>query len=157
MDLEQTVFEIVEKHLPDENHFIVDIKITQQGYKKLLNILIDADEGLNVNNCALVSRAVAEEIDAKELIEEAYVIEVSSPGVDFPLSSRRQYAKNIGRNLRVMLVDMEEMEGELLEVGQVGIKIKVKKKPKKGKKALEETMDLAFDQIKKSTVLVSFK
>ncbi len=157
MDLEQTVFEIVEKHLPDENHFIVDIKITQQGYKKLLNILIDADSGLNVDNCALVSRAVAEEIDAKELIEDAYVIEVSSPGVDFPLSSRRQYAKNIGRNLKVKLMDMAEMEGELLEVGQLGIKIKVKKKPKKGKKAIEETMDLAYDQIKKSTVLVSFK
>ncbi|WP_114747944.1 ribosome maturation factor RimP [Pleomorphovibrio marinus] len=157
MDLEQTVFEIVEKHLPDESHFIVEIKITQQGYKTLLSILIDADAGLHVDNCALVSRAVAEEIDAKELIEEAYVIEVSSPGVDFPLSSRRQYTKNIGRNIRAQLTSGMDVEGELLEVGQMGIKIKVKKKPKKGKKAIEETTELAFDQIKKSIVLVSFK
>lgn len=93
MDLRQTIEEIVEKHLPDSSHFVVDVQIVKKGNKKSLQILIDADHGINIDSCALVSRAVGEEIEAKELMDTAYVMEVSSPGVDFPLSSRRQYQK----------------------------------------------------------------
>lgn len=156
MELEQTIAEIVEKHLPDDSHFVVEVKVNQAGYKTLLNILIDADHGLNIDSCAKVSRQVSEEIEAKELISDAYTIEVSSPGVDYPLSSRRQYSKNQGRNLKVQQESGEVLEGVLKEVGQMGIVLIVKRK-EKGKKATEEEISIAFDQIKKSTVLVSFK
>jgi ribosome maturation factor RimP len=156
MDLRQTIEEIVEKHLPDSSHFVVDVQIVEKGNKKSLHILIDADHGINIDTCALVSRAVGEEVEAKELMDTAYVMEVSSPGVDFPLSSRRQYEKNIGRNLKVTLEEGEEKEGKLTEVDQRAIQIIVKKK-EKGKKFVEEPLSIPFDQIKKSIVLVSFK
>lgn len=156
MDLRQTIEEIVEKHLPDSSHFVVDVQIVKKGNKKSLQILIDADQGINIDSCALVSRAVGEEIEAKELMDTAYIMEVSSPGVDFPLSSRRQYQKNIGRNLKVNLEEGMEKEGKLTEVEQTGIQLLVKKK-EKGKKAVEEKLSIPFDQIKKSIVLVSFK
>ncbi|EON76991.1 hypothetical protein ADIS_2534 [Lunatimonas lonarensis] len=156
MELEQTIAEIVEKHLPDDSHFIVEVKVNQVGYKTVLGILIDADQGVNIDTCAKVSREVSEEIEAKELIPTAYTIEVSSPGVGYPLSSRRQYAKNEGRNLQVVLESGESVEGRLKEVGQTGIVLVVKQK-EKGKKATETEIALAFNQIKKSTVLVSFK
>ncbi|MEX2512980.1 MAG: ribosome maturation factor RimP [Cyclobacteriaceae bacterium] len=156
MNLKQTIEEIVEKHLPDDSHFIVDIQISEKGPKKALHILIDADQGVNIDGCAAVSRAVGEEIEAKGLIESAYVMEVSSPGVDYPLSSRRQYQKNIGRKLRVFMEGNGELEGKLTEVDQRGITLSVSKK-EKGKKATEEQLSIVFDQIKKSIVLVSFK
>ena len=156
MDLEQTISEIVEKHLPDDSHFVVEVKIGRQGPKRVLNILIDADGGVNIDSCARVSRAVSDELEAKNLIEEAYILEVSSPGVDYPLSSRRQYQKNIGRNLNVQLESGVTTEGLLKDVIQTGIVLAVKVK-EKGKKATEEEVGLAFDQIKKSTVMVSFK
>lgn len=156
MDLEQTISEIVEKHLPDDSHFVVEVKISRQGPKRVLNILIDADGGVNIDSCAKVSRAVSDEVEAKNLIEEAYILEVSSPGVDYPLSSRRQYQKNIGRNLNVQLESGVTTEGLLKAVIQTGIVLAVKVK-EKGKKATEEEVGLAFDQIKKSTVMVSFK
>lgn len=156
MDLEQTITEIVEKHLPDDSHFVVEVKLSRQGPKRALNILIDADGGVNIDACAKVSRAVSEEIEAKNLIEEAYILEVSSPGVDYPLSSRRQYQKNIGRTLHVQLENGESNEGQLKSVTQTGIVLTVKVK-EKGKKAAEEEVGVAFDQIKKSTVMVSFK
>jgi ribosome maturation factor RimP len=156
MDLEQTIAEIVEKHLPDDSHFVVEVKLSRQGPKRSLNILIDADGGVNIDGCAKVSRAVSEEIEAKNLIEEAYILEVSSPGVDYPLGSRRQYQKNIGRNLHVHLENGETKEGQLKAVIQTGIVLIIKVK-EKGKKATEEEVGVAFDQIKKSTVMISFK
>lgn len=156
MELEHTITEMVEKHLPDDTHFVVEVKVNQVGHKTMLGILIDADQGVNIDTCARVSRMVSDEIEAKELIPDAYTIEVSSPGVDYPLSSRRQYAKNIGRSLRVLLESGESVEGKLKEVGQTGIVLIVTQK-EKGKKATEVESILAFNQIKKSTVLVSFK
>jgi ribosome maturation factor RimP len=156
MDLEQTIAEIVEKHLPDDSHFVVEVKLSRQAPKRALHILIDADSGVNIDSCAKVSRAVSDEIEAKDLIEEAYILEVSSPGIDFPLNSRRQYQKNIGRNLSVLLENGEIREGQLKAVIQTGIVLIVKVK-EKGKKATEEEIGVSFDQIKKSTVMVSFK
>ncbi len=156
MSLKQTIEEIVGKHLPDDSHFIVDILISEGGPKRKISVLIDADGGLKIDTCALVSRAVGEEIEGKELIPEAYVLEVSSPGLDHPLTSRRQYEKNIGRKLKVNLEQGETWEGELLAVGTSAISLKVKQK-EKGKKATEKEMEVAFEQIKKSIVLVSFK
>lgn len=156
MSTKQVIEEIVEKHLPDESHFVVDVQIVDKGAKSQVKILIDADAGLNIDTCALVSRQVGEEIEAKELLEKAYVLEVSSPGLDFPLSSRRQYEKNIGRKIKVSLEDGKDIEGELLAVEPTGLQLKIKVK-EKGKKATEQTISVAFDQIKKSIVLVSFK
>jgi ribosome maturation factor RimP len=156
MSLKQTIEEIVEKHLPDASHFIVDIMLAEKAHKPHLKILIDADAGLSIDTCAKLSRSVGEEIEAKDILPDAYVLEVSSPGIDYPLSSKRQYAKNIGRKLKVSLIDGKEIEGELLFVGNADIQLKIKKK-EKGKKAAEEELNLPLDQIKKSIVLVSFK
>ncbi|MEX2592337.1 MAG: ribosome maturation factor RimP [Anditalea sp.] len=156
MGLKQTIEEIVEKHLPDESHFVVDVEISEIGAKQRIKILIDADAGLNINTCAMVSRAVGEEIEAKEILDEAYILEVSSPGLDYPLTSRRQYEKNVGRSLIVTLEENREIEGILQGVDHSAITLKVKKK-EKGKKATEEELKVALEQIRKSIVLVSFK
>lgn len=152
-----TIQEIVEKHLPDENHFIVEVILSEKSGKPHLNVLVDADEGVTIQACAKLSRAVSEELEAKELMPEAYVLEVSSPGVDYPLTSRRQYQKNIGRELKVTLNSGDEVQGKLLEVEEAGVKMLVKKKKEKGKKASEEEINLPFGEMKKSIVQVSFK
>ncbi len=87
---------------------------------------------------------------------DAYTIEVSSPGLDYPLSSKRQYLKNIGRDLKVTTSADKEVVGKLLEVDDAGIKMLVRKK-EKGKKAPEEEVSIPFEEVKKSIVQVSFK
>lgn len=156
MSTKQTIEEIASKHLPDESHFVVEVSIVDKGGKSQVKILIDSDTGLNIDTCAKVSRSVGEEIEAKEILDQAYVLEVSSPGLDYPLSSKRQYQKNIGRKLKVSLLEGKEVEGELINVSDSDITLKVKVK-EKGKKATEEELKIALDQIKKSIVLVSFK
>lgn len=155
-ELKYILEKIVEQHLPDESHFVVDVNLSEKGGKTVLYILIDADQGVTIDACAKLSRAVADEIETKNLIESAYTLEVSSPGVDYPLSSKRQYQKNVGRELQVLLQSGQDIQGKLEEVSDVGVTVLVKKK-EKGKKAVEETVSLSFEEIKKSIVQVSFK
>lgn len=154
--LNQTISEIASKHLPDDSHFLVGVLISEKSGKKVLNVLIDGDNGVNIKTCATVSRSISEEIEASEIIEDAYILEVSSPGVDYPLSGKRQYQKNIGRTLKVFLSEGSEVEGVLLEVLDTGIRLNSKKKGK-GRKMIEEEINLPLDEIKKSIVQVSFK
>lgn len=154
--LKQTIEELVLKHLPDDSHFLVEVKMEEKAGKIRLLILIDADQGVTIDSCALVSRAVSEELEANEIIDQAYLLEVSSPGLDYPLSSVRQYQKNIGRELKILLESGAELIGKLLEVQEDSLKLLVKKK-EKGKKATEEELLLPIKEIKKSIVQVSFK
>lgn len=155
-ELRQAIEELVEKHLPNDSHFVVEVKLEEKAGKTRVLILIDADQGITIEACAKVSRAVSEELEAKEMIGEAYVLEVSSPGLDFPLSSRRQYQKNIGRELKLTLTSGTDVLGKLLEMDSERVKLLVKKK-EKGKKATEEELLVPFTEIKKSIVQVSFK
>ncbi|WP_297336618.1 ribosome maturation factor RimP [Algoriphagus sp.] len=155
-ELREVLEEMVSGHLPDQSHFVVEVKISLKGDQTLLSILLDADQGVTIDTCARISRAVSNEIEEKNLIESAYRIEVSSPGVDYPLSSERQYIKNIGRELKVLLQNGLEIKGKLLAVAEGKITLLVKKK-EKGKKATEEETSHALEDIKKSIVQVSFK
>lgn len=154
--LKQAIEQLVEKHLPDESHFLVEVKMEEKAGKTRLLILIDADQGVTIEACARVSRKVSEELETNEMIEQAYNLEVSSPGLDYPLSSIRQYQKNIGRELKVQLKSGAELTGKLLETEEAAVKLLVKKK-EKGKKATEEEMLIPTDDIMKSIVQVSFK
>jgi ribosome maturation factor RimP len=95
------------------------------------------------------------ELETNELLDEAYTLEVSSPGLDYPLTEMRQYQKNIGRSLKVYLLSGEEVLGKLKEVEEQGIKLVVTKK-EKGKKSVEEEQSVSLNEIKKSIVQVSF-
>jgi ribosome maturation factor RimP len=74
------------------------------GNRKILRIFIDRNGGVSVENCASTSRYLSEELDKEEnadLIDGSYTIEVSSPGLDRPLKTKRDFERNLGRMLRV--------------------------------------------------------
>jgi ribosome maturation factor RimP len=154
-DLKHVIVDLVEKHLPDAEHFIVEVKIERVADKTKVLVLVDADQGMTIASCALLSRALSGELETSDLLEEAYTLEVSSPGLDYPLTEKRQYLKNLGRLLKVYLVTGEEVLGKLKEVEELGIKLGVTKK-EKGKKSIEEERIVSFTEIKKSIVQVSF-
>jgi len=154
-DLKHVILDLVEKHLPDEEHFIVEVKIDRVADKTKILILVDANQGMTIAACASLSRALSGELETNELLEEAYTLEVSSPGLDYPLTEKRQYQKNIGRTLKVFLLSGEEVSGKLKEVEEQGIKLVFTKK-EKGKKSVEEEHSFAFNELKKSIVQVSF-
>lgn len=155
MNIEQRVRELVEEKIADRpEFFIVDIKMHPNGR---LVILMDGDNGIGIADCAAISRTVGFHLEEENVIEQAYHLEVSSPGLDYPLSTQRQYQKNVGRNLSIKLADVpDKREGKLLEVQEAGILIEESIK-EKGKKAVLEQNLIPFDQITETKVLISFK
>ena len=155
-ELKHIIQELAQKHLPDESHFIVEIGLEEKGDSSRVVLLIDSDQGITIETCVKISRAISEEIESFELIGQSYILEVSSPGLDYPLTTKRQYLKNLGRELKVYFNSGTDLIGKLTGVGDSEFKILVKKK-EKGKKATEEELMVPFGAIKKSIVQVSFK
>ena len=116
-------------------------------------ILVDGDECISVDICADISRSVSEELESLNMFEESYTLEVSSPGLDFPLTSERQYNKNIGRQLKIELISGERVKGDLTRTDNSGITLKINT----GKKKEDEDLFIPFSDIISSKVLVAFK
>lgn len=144
---------VAEKIADREDLFLVDASMQPGG--KLI-ILLDGDNGVSIQDCVAVSRHVGFHLEEEDLIADAYNLEVSSPGVDIPLVSVRQYRKNIGRSLQIKLIEGTEKEGKLLDVSEEAITVEEKIK-EKGKKAVSQQTEIPFTQIISSKVLISFK
>jgi ribosome maturation factor RimP len=152
--IEKRVTELVEEKIADKpDLFLVDVKLAPTG--KLM-ILVDGDKGVDVGVCAQISRYVGHQLEEEGLIEKVSNLEVSSPGIDAPLSLNRQYLKNIGRNVSVKTTDGSKKEGKLLSATDEAVTIEEKIKPKGKKAELVETA-IPLDQITETKVLISFK
>lgn len=154
MNVEQRVKELVAEKIADRpDLFIVDVKMQSNGK---LSILVDGDNGIGIADCAAISRHVGHVLEEENTIEQAYNLEVSSPGIDTPLHSVRQYQKNQGRSVAVRTHENQKREGKLLEVTDSGIRIEEKIKEKGKKSELVENF-IPFEQIAETKVLISFK
>lgn len=131
--------------------FIVSTKFDPG--KKKLEVFIDGDEGLAIGKCAKINRFLQNFLDEENLLGEKYVLDVSSPGVGNPLQSIRQYRKNKGRTLAVTPKEGAEITGKLETITEEGITLIRKATSKKTK---DQTHKIAFDQIDKAIVKISF-
>ena len=154
MQVEKRVKELIEEKIADRPElFLVDIKMLPNN--KLI-IHVDGDEGINIQDCAAISRHVGFHLEEENVLEKAYNLEVSSPGIGEPLKLKRQYDKNIGREVSVKLEGGDVKEGKLLNVTESGITIEAKVK-EKGKKAELVETNIDFNNITETKVLISFK
>ena len=152
------IIELLQPYLEDDRIFIVEVKVGEGKIRQTITVLLDTDEGIKIEECASISRRLAHFIETNELITDAYNLEVSSPGIDQPLLLKRQYIKNIGRNLKLQLIEGSEKIGALENVTDEGIVFKEETKKSKGKKVvLLESQSIAFENIKQAKVQISFK
>lgn len=151
--IEKRVVELIEEKIADRDDlFIVSVKMHPN---KILEILLDGDKGINIDDCAQVSRHVGFHLEEENVIDNAYRLEVSSPGIDANFVNIRQYQKNIGRTIQVKLIDNTKIEGTLVKLDDTKINL-LQKIKEKGKKAQEVEKELPFDQIKATKVVISF-
>lgn len=134
--------------------FLIDLKI-DDSYK--ITIAIDGDEGVNLQDCIDVSKAIDAELDREE---QDFSLEVASAGVSSPLKLVRQYKKNLNRNLKVKTTNNEVIEAKLTQVSDENITLEWKarepKKIGKGKETVEKKVQLQYSEIKEATVIISF-
>lgn len=153
MEIATEVKRIAESKLTHPGHFVVDVAVSLRGKHKVM-IFVDGDQGVTIDDCADLSRALSDELDKLPGLNSSYVLEVSTPGVDHPLRFGRQYGKHIGRTLKVSTRG-QTIEGKLTHVTPDGITLEQTNGT--GKKKETKTIEVAFSDIEKSFVLVSFK
>jgi ribosome maturation factor RimP len=134
---------VLEEELKKTDCFLVSVKSNDSDSD--FKFFIDGKIGK-------LSRAVSAFLDEADTGEKAFRYEISSPGVDNPLVDKRQYYQHIGRDLAISLVDDSLVEGELIALNEEELELSVKiGKNKKEKRVV------SFENIKKSTVQISFK
>jgi len=143
----------VDGFLPDPSYFIVEVKVSGSRGKERILVFIDGDNGMSIDQCAKIARSLSNQLDEMNLFEGSYTLEVSSPGLDYPLTHERQYQKNIGRKVKVRLQDDSLLIGELEDADTDGIKLKFKTDKSKE----QEIEYVPFNEIKRTNVVVTFK
>ena len=154
--IEKMIMQILE----DQPHyFLVDMKIKPTNNVK---VFLDGDQGITIEKCISINRALYKQLEEVHLFPgDDFSLEVSSPGLDEPLKLRRQYIKNAGRLVEVLLNEGQKIEGKLLEVNENGVVIEeVKTKKGAGKQPGKKTETLQhnflFDQIKSTKLQIVF-
>jgi ribosome maturation factor RimP len=154
MTFKEKVKQVVEEALLEKpSIFLIDLTITD-SFKIIIGI--DGDNGVVLQDCIDVSRAVEGNLDREE---QDFSLEVASVGVGSPLKLVRQYVKNIGRTL-IVKTNTENIEAELVEANDLFIilswKAREAKKVGKGKETVQKELQIPYTDIKEAVVTVTF-
>lgn len=137
----------------DGSLFLIDFSISSDHRIK---VVIDGDQGVTVQDCIKISRAIEHNLDRDEV---DFSLEVASAGATAPLVLPRQYKKNIGRKMQVETLE-DRFEGNLTEVTDKGIVLEWKaREPKpigKGKVTVRKKKNIDFSGIKEAKVILKF-
>lgn len=143
----EVVLGIIKEKLDGSDLFLVDLRI---GKDNKISVFIDGDNGVKIQDCIDLSRVIEGNFDREV---EDFELSVYSAGIGEPLLLKRQYKKNIGRNITVTTNNDERFEGELLKVDEE--KILVRLLPKR-KKDLVVEKEIMFDNIKEGKIIILF-
>ncbi len=151
---EDKVTALLEQALKEnEALFLVDFSIAPDH---TIRIILDGDEGVSLQDCMNVSRAIEHNLDREE---EDFSLEVASAGATTPIVMPRQYKKNIGRTLTVT-VSGHTFEGKLLEATEDTITLVWKsREPKtigKGKMTVQKRQEISISEIEEAKVVLKF-
>ena len=108
--LQSSIEKLIEPYFQEQGVELVELAIKGSHRRRLLRVYVDRPEGITVDECAGLSRGLADILDTYDPIEGSYVLEVSSPGLDRPLKSDRDFQRALGKAVRMQV----EGQGELL-------------------------------------------
>ena len=119
---------LVEPILADRQMELVELTTRPSGGQQLIRVLVDRVGGVTVEQCAQVNRRIGEALEAANCVEGSYTVEVSSPGLDRPLVSKRDFERALGEDVVVTAATdegrMRDMQGMLLAVQHEAIVLK---------------------------------
>ena len=137
----------------DPAYFIVEVKIKPTNNFK---VFLDGDNGISIEKCVFYNRLLYKKIEEAGMFPNGdFSLEISSPGLDEPLKLLRQYRKNVGRKVEVLLKDGIKTEGKLLDVFDEHIIVEEVKG--KNKKVEVVQHNFPFENIKSTKIQIVFK
>jgi ribosome maturation factor RimP len=155
MEFRKRIEELLNEFLETRKDlFLVDLKFSAGDD---ITVILDGDNGVTLQDCLDASRAIEFNMDREE---HDFSLQVMSAGLSEPLAAPRQFRKNIGREIEVLLNDSSKIEGELVKVDEEKITLILRyRKPKevgKGKVDVEEEKEIPYSEIKKALVIIKF-
>ncbi|WP_435130899.1 ribosome maturation factor RimP [Actinacidiphila sp. bgisy144] len=130
-----------------------DVKVTVAGRRRQLMVVVDAEDGVQLDAVAELSRAMSQALDASDAMGEAeYVLEVTSPGTDRPLTEPRHFRRNTGRLVKLQLKERGELIARIMAVDDAGLDLEVP--GVKGRKPKPARAD--FAEIARARVEIEF-
>ena len=145
----EVVTRLAEDQLASSDCYLVDVTIIPGN---LIVVEIDHDAAVGIDDCVVLSRYIEKRLD-REM--EDYELEVTSSGVGYPLKIVRQYLKNIGNEMEVLLKSGIKLKGILKSADESGITMMVEKR-EKGKTVFED-QQYTYNEIKYTKNIIRFK
>jgi len=131
------------------NFFVIDINFRGDNRKKIIEVFVDAEKNIDADNLAEISREINSILEEQDIIQQAYRLDVSTPGVDRPLKFLKQFPKHINRNFEVTYKTGDEtrtITGKLLSVEREDLVFLSEKKE----------LLIEFNNITTAKVVISF-
>lgn len=145
----QRIHSIIEEIVHSSEYLLVDAVIRGSEHKPVIEVFIDSAKGVTTVECADVSRKLHVALEDKDIVNQSYRLDVSSPGVDRPLKFLEQFQKNIDRKFKIKYHNDEttsEFEGKLISINNTELCFSVNK----------EEVIVEFAQVVSAHVLISF-
>ena len=145
--------ELLEPLVTSQGLELEEIEVASVGRKRVLRVVVDSDEGADLDAIADVSRALSAKLDETDAMGEGeYELEVGTPGAERPLTERRHYLRAVDRLVKFQLNDESELVARILKVDDDGLDLEVP--GVKGRKPTSRRLE--FSDIAKARVQVEF-
>jgi ribosome maturation factor RimP len=117
-NIKSVVESMITPYLEENGFELVDIEYVKEGSSWFLRIFVDKEGGIDIEDCGRISEYASQKLDETDPIEDAYFLEVSSPGAERPLKKPQDVAKSVGKHVFVTTYEpiggLKEFEGELV-------------------------------------------
>jgi ribosome maturation factor RimP len=151
MALKDQISELVTPALSQAGYFLEDINIVTPGQHRIVTVIVDGESALNLDQVTVASKLVSELLDEATFMGETpFTLEVTSPGIDRPLTLPRHFAKNVSRLLKVVKSDGEVVTGRIASSTESEVTLTV------AEKKTSTDVVVVIADIKRATVEIEF-
>ena len=143
--VKERVIELIEKPLAEQGCELADVVLARYKSSATLKVFVYSDGGVNLDECVRLSRLVGDIIDATDLFEKGYTLEISSPGLDRPLKTGRDFRYRAGEKVRVHFLDKKrkDVTAEIVSATDDTVKLKDE----------NSTFEVELDEIDKAKII----
>jgi ribosome maturation factor RimP len=144
MPLNEEISAAIRPIIEATGNYLEELSITSAGKVKILTVIIDSDTHLNLDQVTAVTKEISEIIEAlPELGDGAFTLEVTSPGLDRPLTKPRHWRKNLDRLVKIIMTSGQEIQGRIGEATETTV--------------LVDSQKVSYEDIKRAVLEIEFK
>jgi ribosome maturation factor RimP len=144
MPLNEDISAAIRPIIEASGNYLEELTITSAGKVKILTVIVDSDSHLNLDQITAVTKEISEVIETlEELGDSAFTLEVTSPGIDRPLTKPRHWRKNFGRLVKITMTSGQDIQGRIGEATETTVLVGDQK--------------VSFEDIKRAVLKIEFK